>query len=138
MIDFRAMEINKCFSSCWERFLSCFKKNERTGNNNGREDRPAIVIENAGAVNAGPNVNLKRSLPPVPVDKAGDYYVAQYDYSARTNQDLSFNAGDTLEALDKSTGEWWYARALTGVSANKQGYIPANYVAPLKSINAEP
>lgn len=132
MIDFRAMEIKKCFSSCWERFLSCFQKNERTGNNNGREDRPAIVIENSGAV------NLKRSLPPVPLDKAGDYYVAQYDYSARTNQDLSFNAGDTLEALDKSPGDWWYARALTGVSANKRGYIPANYVAPLESINAEP
>lgn len=134
MIDVRAMEIKKCFSSCWERFLSCFEKKERTGTNKGREDRPAIVIENPGPLNVGPN----RSLPPLPVERVGDYYVAQYDYSARTNQDLSFNAGDTLEALDKSTGEWWYAKALTGVSANNMGYIPANYVAPLESIDAEP
>lgn len=65
-------------------------------------------------------------------------YIAQYDYSARTEEDLSFNAGDTLEALDKSAGEWWFARALTGVSAGKQGYIPANYVAPVESIDAQP
>ncbi|KAM9355322.1 tyrosine-protein kinase FRK-like [Pholidichthys leucotaenia] len=67
-----------------------------------------------------------------------DSYVALYDYTARTVQDLSFNTGDIFEALDKSPGDWWYARALTGISASREGYIPANYVAPVESIHAEP
>lgn len=78
---------------------------------------------------------FNKSLPPLPRQ---DLYIALYDYSARTEEDLSFHAGDTLEALDKSTGEWYFAKALTGISASKQGYIPANYVAPLESIDAEP
>lgn len=97
------------------------------------------MLENAGAV-AEPDA-LPQQLsppPPPPMDNARGYYVALYDYSARTKEDLSFKAGDKLEALDKSAGEWWYARALTGVSARKQGYIPANYVAPVESIDAEP
>uniref|UniRef100_A0AAY5ESH9 non-specific protein-tyrosine kinase n=2 Tax=Electrophorus electricus TaxID=8005 RepID=A0AAY5ESH9_ELEEL len=69
---------------------------------------------------------------------AGNVYIALYDYRARTAEDLSFNAGDTLEALDTSSGDWWRARALTGLSASKQGYIPANYVALVESLDAEP
>ncbi|KAF7646879.1 hypothetical protein LDENG_00180990 [Lucifuga dentata] len=73
-----------------------------------------------------------------PQDRLVNSYLALYDYSARTEEDLSFNAGDTLEALRKTPGGWWYARALSGISANKKGYIPANYVAPVQSIDAEP
>lgn len=139
VIDDSTMEnIQKWFSTCWQGCLACFKKPDRAGSETRREAKPATVLENPGAVNAEPAFHSKRSLPPLPGGKAGVYYVAQYDYSARTEEDLSFNAGDTLEALDKSAGEWWLARALNGVSANKQGYIPANYVAPVESIDAEP
>lgn len=97
------------------------------------------MFRNHGADNnSEPNFHPKRKLPPLPVERPGVYYIALYDYSARTEEDLSFNAGDTLEALDKSTGEWWFAKAISGVSASKQGYIPANYVAPVESIDAEP
>ena len=134
------MEIQKRFSACWQGFLACFKKPGRSEERTGREENRDTVLENPGAVtNTEPaNFHVKRSLPPLPGDKAGDYYIALYDYSARTEEDLSFNAGDKLEALDKGAGEWWFARALTGVSASKQGYIPANYVAPVESIDAEP
>lgn len=64
-------------------------------------------------------------------------YVALYDYTARTVDDLTFKAGDKLEALDKSQGDWWYAKALTGTSANKTGYIPANYVAAVETLDTE-
>uniref|UniRef100_UPI0037E86494 tyrosine-protein kinase FRK n=1 Tax=Semicossyphus pulcher TaxID=241346 RepID=UPI0037E86494 len=126
------MEIQKRLSACWQSFLACFKKPNRS---EGGEDKPPTGIKIPDAVDAAePDPNPKRSLPLLPVV----YYIAQYDYAARTEEDLSFNAGDTLEALDKSAGEWWFAKALTGVSATKQGYIPANYVAPLESIDAEP
>ncbi|XP_018555176.1 tyrosine-protein kinase SRK2 [Lates calcarifer] len=133
------MEIQKRFSTCWQSFLACFKKPSQSGGENGREGKSDTVFENRGAdKNTDSDFRSKRSLPPLPADKAGDYYIALYDYSARTEEDLSFNTGDTLEALDKSAGEWWFAKALTGVSASKQGYIPANYVAPVESIDAEP
>lgn len=119
-------------SSCWQSFSTCFQKLDRSRTGNKREEKTANVIENAGAVDTEPDFHSKRCLPSLGL------YVAQYDYSARTDQDLSFHAGDTLEALNKSAGDWWYARALTGVSANTEGYIPANYVAPVESIDAEP
>ncbi|KTG05571.1 hypothetical protein cypCar_00049752, partial [Cyprinus carpio] len=77
-----------------------------------------------------------RELPPTPVEKPGCVYIALYDYTARTENDLSFNAGDKLEPLRKEE-DWWYARGITGISANKEGYIPANYVAPEESLDAE-
>ncbi|XP_040920605.1 tyrosine-protein kinase SRK2 [Toxotes jaculatrix] len=133
------MEIQKRFSACWESFRACFKKPSQSGGVTKRDDNQGTVFENRSADKiTEPGFNVSRSLPPLPVEKAGDYYIALYDYSARTEQDLGFNAGDTLEALDKSTGDWWYAKALTGRSASKQGYIPANYVAPVESIDAEP
>ncbi|XP_031141528.1 tyrosine-protein kinase SRK2 [Sander lucioperca] len=136
------MEIQKRFSSCWQSFLACFKKPNQPGDEPRRGDKTDIVFVNPVPDDKTTNVDFisKRALPAVPPPEkaAAGLYIAQYDYSARTEQDLSFNAGDTLEALDKSPGEWWFARALTGVSATKQGYIPANYVAPVESIDAEP
>ncbi|XP_076364807.1 tyrosine-protein kinase Src42A-like [Tachypleus tridentatus] len=62
-------------------------------------------------------------------------YVALYDYDARTDEDLGFKKGEHLEILNDTQGEWWFSRS----RANKlEGYIPSNYVAKLKSIEAEP
>ncbi|XP_066532663.1 tyrosine-protein kinase FRK [Hoplias malabaricus] len=65
-------------------------------------------------------------------------FLALFDYSARTDEDLSFNAGDRMLRLLKDDQDWWYVRALTGISANRTGYIPANYVAQVESLDAEP
>ncbi|XP_028997373.1 tyrosine-protein kinase SRK2 [Betta splendens] len=124
-------EIRGRLATCWQGFLACFKKPGDTTDLGGR---PAP----SPGTNKLAQPSEPRPLPkPLPVE-VRDYYVALYDYSARTGEDLSFNAGDTLEALNKSTDEWWFAKALTGISASKTGYIPANYVAPVESINAEP
>lgn len=131
------MEIQERLSSCWQTFLAFFKKPNERGDATRREEKAATVLENPGAKSAEPDFPSKRAGPTQQGAKAG-LYIAQYDYSARTGEDLSFNAGDTLEALDKSAGDWWLAKALTGVSASKKGYIPANYVAPVESIDAEP
>ncbi|KAI4802300.1 hypothetical protein KUCAC02_020148 [Chaenocephalus aceratus] len=124
------------FSSCWHSFLKCFKKPNQSDADSKRGERGVTVFVNPAADSEiDPDFNSKRTLPPLP---AGDLYIAQYDYNARTEEDLSFRTGDTLEALDKCAGDWWFAKALNGVSAPKKGYIPANYVAPVESIDAEP
>uniref|UniRef100_A0A069DVD5 Tyrosine-protein kinase n=2 Tax=Panstrongylus TaxID=65342 RepID=A0A069DVD5_9HEMI len=62
-------------------------------------------------------------------------FVALYDYDARTDEDLSFRKGEHLEILNDTQGDWWLARSK---STKQEGYIPSNYVAKLKSIEAEP
>ena len=62
-------------------------------------------------------------------------YVALYDYDARTDEDLSFKKGEQLEIINDTQGDWWYARSR---STKKEGYIPSNYVAKLKSLESEP
>ncbi|XP_030626704.1 tyrosine-protein kinase SRK2 [Chanos chanos] len=108
----------------------CFKeKASNTATNDLKKD---IVI-----INQHTDISA-RSLPPLPTETPLYVYIALYDYTARTEEDLTFRAGDKLEALNKTGDEWWYARALTGISANKKGYIPANYVALEESVDAEP
>ena len=60
--------------------------------------------------------------------------VALYDYDARTAEDLSFSKGEKLELINRPDGEWWEARSL---STNQRGFIPSNYVAEERTINAE-
>ena len=61
-------------------------------------------------------------------------YVALYDYDARTDEDLSFKKGEHLEILNDTQRDWWFARSR---ATRQEGYIPSNYVAKLKSIEAE-
>lgn len=130
MID--QMEIQKRISACWNSFLACFKKPTQSG---GNEEKRATVLANARETT---ETDSQVTRPPAPVAASRQFFVALYDYSARTEEDLGFNAGDMLEVMDKSPGDWWYALAVSGVSASKLGYIPANYVAAVESIDAEP
>uniref|UniRef100_UPI00358F4B7C tyrosine-protein kinase yes-like isoform X3 n=1 Tax=Myxine glutinosa TaxID=7769 RepID=UPI00358F4B7C len=61
-------------------------------------------------------------------------FVALYDYSARTQDDLSFRKGEKFQIINNTEGDWWEARSLT---TNNKGYIPSNYVAPADSVQAE-
>lgn len=134
-------EIQRRLAACWQSFLACFQKPQpaepprEATESDGRPPRGGKEADKAVELSAPRPV---RPPPGVPGPKAAGFYVALYDYSARTGEDLSFSAGDTLEVLDTAAGDWWFARALTGVSASKQGYIPANYVAPVESIDAQP
>lgn len=62
-------------------------------------------------------------------------FVALFDYDARTEDDLCFKRGETLEIMNDLQGDWWYARSL---KTGKCGFIPSNYVARDKSIDAQP
>ncbi len=84
------------------------------------------------------DVGTPRPLPD-PVSDGGMHgskiFVALYDYDARTDEDLSFKKGEHLEILNDTQGDWWFARSK---ATKLEGYIPSNYVAKLKSIEAEP
>ncbi|XP_074043504.1 tyrosine-protein kinase FRK [Macrotis lagotis] len=102
-------------------------------------DKP-VVIENPHA--HSPPVSTGRRQTPEPERGHGHYFVALFDYQARTAEDLSFRAGDKLQVLDSSHEGWWFARHLEkkgdGPGQQLQGYIPSNYVAEDQSIQAEP
>lgn len=70
-----------------------------------------------------------------PEQSSARIFVALYDYDARTDEDLSFRKGEHLEILNDTQGDWWLARSKR---TRQEGYIPSNYVARLKSIEAEP
>lgn len=73
-------------------------------------------------------------------------YIALFDYDARTENDLSFKKGDILliNDQDKKTNGWWLARLKNAPNSdgkkrnNERGYIPAQYVAKLDSIESQP
>lgn len=80
------------------------------------------------------------NIRPVPQNPEPDVpnakiFVALYDYDARTDEDLSFRKGEHLEILNDTQGDWWLAKSKR---TRQEGYIPSNYVAKLKSIEAEP
>eukprot|EP00731_Ephydatia_muelleri_P031841 Em0023g348a len=61
-------------------------------------------------------------------------YVGKYDYDSRTDDDLSFKKGDLMYIISTDEGDWWFARSK---DTGKEGYIPSNYVAEYKSLDAE-
>ena len=62
-------------------------------------------------------------------------FIALFDYDARTPEDLTFKKGEYLEVRPENTQyDWWQA---TSRSTRKEGYIPSNYVAEVKTLEAE-
>ena len=90
---------------------------------------PAVMRSSVGkGYNPGLPVRGHHSPPRGPV------YIALFDYDQRTSEDLSFKKGERLEILNDQDGDWWQARS---VDTGREGYIPSNYVAEFRSIQAE-
>jgi hypothetical protein len=75
-----------------------------------------------------------RDLPNVPPQSNYPLYVGKYDYDSRTDDDLSFRKGDLMYIISTEEGDWWYARHKTN---GQEGYVPSNYIAEWKSLEAE-
>lgn len=81
----------------------------------------------AGGASIASAAGAKRPPPPPPLKPkpgaaaAVQYVVALYDYAAQAEGDLSFNAGDRIEVVEKtaSTEDWW-----TGKVNGQQGVFP--------------
>lgn len=75
------------------------------------------------------------SIPYINQNSEKKIFIALYDYEPRTPEDLRFQKNDQLEIIDDTQGDWWLAISKT---TGLKGYIPSNYVARWRSIEAEP
>ena len=96
---------------------------------------------NTNATNNGQPTQIHSDMnAPTPSSNVGSnphtvtVFVALYDYAARTTEDLNFSKGERLQVIDNSDGDWWFARSL---KTGSEGYIPCNYVAAERSLDAE-
>lgn len=134
---------------CLEPYLPCLF----FGTNGEQEDKGGQVFANLAVIKPDLQAGQKdleskikeKPLPPLPGQDLANIcnFVALFDYDARTEDDLSFRAGDKLEVLNASHEGWWYAKLLLpegSVCPGRKltGYIPANYIAADQSIEAEP
>ncbi|XP_010705812.1 tyrosine-protein kinase FRK-like [Meleagris gallopavo] len=137
------------YCSCLEPYVPCLF----SGKEDEREEDVGQVFANPAVVRIGSQAGEKdkvnktkgKPLPPLPGQHLVSTcnFVALFNYEARTEDDLSFQAGDKLEVLDASHEGWWYAKLLLPEGSvcpgrKLQGYIPANYIAAVQSIEAEP
>jgi len=60
-------------------------------------------------------------------NSSGEKYTALYTYEAQYEDELSFEAGDTVLVVAKDEADWW-----KGECQGKTGVFPSNYVEPLK------
>ena len=60
--------------------------------------------------------------------------VAQYDYDANTEEELTIKENDIVYLLDDSDPEWWKAKLKTAdPNELRVGLIPSNYVEPVRN-----
>ena len=55
-------------------------------------------------------------------------------YACLCVMDTRLSLGDHLYIISTEEGDWWFARSR---STGKEGYIPSNYVAEYRSLDAE-
>ena len=55
--------------------------------------------------------------------------VAQFDYSASSPMEISLEAGDIIEVLEKRSDGWW-----RGICRGKEGHFPSHFVVELEAI----
>lgn len=58
-------------------------------------------------------------------------YVAKFDFEGLSERDLSFKADTKMFIVDKSEGNWWYARNMETL---EEGYVPTNYISEADSL----
>ncbi|TNN78763.1 Tyrosine-protein kinase Yes [Liparis tanakae] len=93
----------------------------------------SIMTPFGGASSSFTSVAVSSPFPGV-IPGGVTFFVALYDYEARTTDDLSFKKGDRFQIINNTEGDWWEARS---INTGQKGYIPSNYVAPADSIQAE-
>uniref|UniRef100_A0A1I8Q325 Tyrosine-protein kinase n=1 Tax=Stomoxys calcitrans TaxID=35570 RepID=A0A1I8Q325_STOCA len=110
-----------------------------------RDDQCTTLDDTSTIVATTTSQPLEQSFPLLPqitnqsmyetLNTKAKIFVALHDYTALTIDDLSFAKGEHLEILNDTQGDWWMARSKR---TRQEGFIPSNYVAKLKSIEAEP
>uniref|UniRef100_UPI00398F69A1 tyrosine-protein kinase Src42A-like n=1 Tax=Pristiophorus japonicus TaxID=55135 RepID=UPI00398F69A1 len=78
------------------------------------------------------------------VPHCSEIYIVQFDYMARTHEELSVRKGEHLEILSKE-GDWWLAQKVSKGSRKSykykkycSGFVPVELLAKGKSLEGEP
>lgn len=103
-------------------------------------DDPNNIVGGGGFIDNNKVNNIlhnNNSIPYINQNSSSEkkIFIALYDYDPRTPEDLRFQKNDQLEIIDDTQGDWWFAISKT---TGLKGYIPSNYVARWRSIEAEP
>ena len=93
---------------------------------------PGPVQSGSYAADVQSSVGVRREAP---APSQYPIFVGKYDYDSRTDDDLSFKKGDLMYIISTDEGDWWFARSKD--VPGREGYIPSNYVAEYKSLDAE-
>ncbi|XP_015685949.1 protein-tyrosine kinase 6-like, partial [Protobothrops mucrosquamatus] len=65
-------------------------------------------------------------------------YTSLWDFQARTETELTFQAGDLFQVIQK-TGEWCWAKQVDAVGGRyEEGYVPYSYLAKKETVETEP
>ncbi|XP_036608674.1 protein-tyrosine kinase 6 [Trichosurus vulpecula] len=65
-------------------------------------------------------------------------YVSLWDFEARTEDEMSFKAGDLFHIIEKKE-DWWRATKLDAAGRSlEEGYVPHNYLAEQETMEIEP
>ncbi|XP_076859793.1 protein-tyrosine kinase 6 [Brachyhypopomus gauderio] len=71
------------------------------------------------------------------VNESKIIYTAQWAFKARTEDELSFEVGDSFKLLQES-GEWWQVAKLNGNGETEAtGYVPQSYLAREETVDAQ-
>lgn len=116
----------------------CSKSGSKSKNNSSNNAQPSAALNstNGQPTQLSSDVNIVPHISPVVPNNPHQVtvFVALYDYDARTTEDLNFSKSERLQVIDNSDGDWWFARSL---KTGREGYIPCNYVAAERSLDAE-
>lgn len=65
-----------------------------------------------------------------------DHFVANvlHTFKARMAEELTVNEGEVVTVTEAEDADWWKARSSDG----REGYVPANYLAPQNALETEP
>ncbi|XP_037607593.1 tyrosine-protein kinase Blk [Sebastes umbrosus] len=81
---------------------------------------------------SGSSIHIARSGNSL-TDNDEVLFVAQHDFKATNDNDLTFKKGEKLKVLQEN-GEWWVAKSLV---TGQEGFIPCNYVARADTLEVE-
>lgn len=77
-------------------------------------------------LSSGSATTVIRPVPPTPSKPKLPVVKAMYDYTARYQDDMSFQKGDRMEIVSKGDNDnWWLVRK---IGTKEEAYVPSNYI----------